>query len=121
MEVGKWVRNVAFATHATRTGWGEAAERGPCGEGAILGGAGGEKLKVKRPKETKHQKGRVSRQGERGGCGEEKASFVRSPHGRQRVGGQCGRASASTTAIEASGSGICEHNRRRRECKPEER
>ncbi len=37
---------------ACDTGWGEAAEEGPRGEG---GGAGGEKLKDKRQRETKHK------------------------------------------------------------------
>ncbi len=53
---------------ACDTGWGETAEEGPRGEGA---GAGGEKFQHKRQKETKTQAGRVSRQRERGGCGEE--------------------------------------------------
>jgi hypothetical protein len=37
---------------ACDTWWGEAAEKGPRGEG---GGPGGEKLKDKRQKETKHK------------------------------------------------------------------
>ena len=46
------------------------------------GGAGGEMLEDKRQKETKHK--RVSRQRERGGCGEERVCFVGgSRHGRE--------------------------------------
>ncbi len=60
------------------TGWVEAAEEGPRGEG-------GEKLKQRQEAERDQtQAGRVSRQGEREGCGEEKAFFVRgSGHGRE--------------------------------------
>jgi hypothetical protein len=71
MEVGKWVRNVALVTHAI-LGEARRQKRGRAVREA--GGAGGEKLKDKRQKETKHKQ--ESFEGERGGCGEEKASFV---------------------------------------------
>jgi hypothetical protein len=45
---------------ACDTGWGEAAEEGPRGEG---GGVGGEKLKDKRQKETKHKQQGVQGKG----------------------------------------------------------
>ena len=68
IEVGKWVRNVAFATH----GWDEAAEEGPRGEGGGAKGCGlkllvyvAEKLKDKRQKEIKHKQKRFQGKGQR--------------------------------------------------------
>ena len=52
MEVGKWVRNVALVTHAI-LGEARRQKRGRAVREA--GGAGGEKLKDKRQKETKHK------------------------------------------------------------------
>ncbi len=52
-EVGDKVGDKRRFGDACDTGWGEAAEEGPHGEG---GGEGGEKLKDKRQKETKHKR-----------------------------------------------------------------
>ena len=83
---------------ACDTGWGEAAEEGPRGEG---GGAGGEKLKDKRQKETKHKQ-----EGFQGKGKEEAVENKKCPHNHQKsVCKNCG------------GSSICKHNRIRSGCK----
>ena len=53
-EVGKWVKNVAFATHAKLGGVRQQRVQGPLSEG---GGSGTEKLKNKSQKEAKHEQG----------------------------------------------------------------
>jgi hypothetical protein len=126
---GKVVEKRRFCD-ACDTGWGETAEEGP------RGGAGGEKLKDNRQKETKHKQegftgkgkgeavekrkrplsegvgtaGKAQRGEEVGGAGAGggavKKARAKCPHNRQRS--QC---------KECGGAGICEHNRERSKCK----
>jgi hypothetical protein len=114
---------------ACETGWGEAAEEGPRGEG-------GKKLKEKRQKETKHKQqgcqgkgkgqavekrrhplpegvgtaGKVQRGegvgGAGAGGGAVKKRGAKCPHNRQR-----------SRCKDCGGASICEHNRRRSGCK----
>jgi hypothetical protein len=132
---------------ACDTGWGEAAEEGPRGEG-------GEKLKDKRQKETKRKqegfqgkgKGEAAEKRKRplsegagtagkaqrgegvggagAGGGAVKEGRVKCPHNRQRRGcKECGGSSICehnrkrSSCKECGGASICEHNRQRSNCK----
>ena len=84
MEVGKWVRNVAKATHAILGG-----ARRQKGGRAVREGVGEVGPEARSSKTRGRKRPNTSLKdftaGERGGCGEEKESFVRgSRHGQGR-------------------------------------
>jgi hypothetical protein len=119
---------------ACGTGWGEVAEKGPHGEG---GGAGGEKLKDKRQKETKHKQEGFQGKGKgepvemnrrrplsEGAGTAGKAQRGEGVDGTVAGGGAVkkGRAKYQHNHIrsqckECGGASICEHNRIRSRCK----
>jgi hypothetical protein len=120
---------------ACDTGWGEAAEQGPRGEGA-RGGVGGEKLKDKRQKETKHKQKGVQGKGKGEAVEKRKRALPEGAGtaGKAQRGEGVGGAGAGGGAVkkgpakcphnrqksrckECGGASICEHNRQRSQCK----